>query len=298
MKQKYQGILSLLLATLIWGSTFVAQSVGMDYIGPFTFQGVRCGLAVIGLLPVIYFADKRAGRSFRKEWANKQLWAGGLLCAVPLFLAANLQQLGIVSTSAGKSAFLTAMYIVIVPILGLFLKRKPSPMVPLSVVLAVIGLYLLSCVGVTSMQVGDIYLLLCALMFAVQILFVDRFAPTVDALRLNCLQAGFCAVASGIVALFTEDIHFQNLLDCWLPLCYAGLLSMGAAYSLQIIGQKHMEPAAASLIMSLESVFAVLCGWLILKETMTKWEAIGCALVFAAVILSQINIPNKKKSLK
>ena len=297
MKQKYQGIFALLLATLIWGSTFVAQSVGMDYIGPFTFQAVRCGLAVIGLLPVIYVTDKRAGRSFRKEWANKQLWVGGLLCAVPLFLAANLQQLGIVSTSAGKSAFLTAMYIVIVPILGLFVGRKPSPMVPISVALAVVGLYLLSCVGVTSIQIGDIYLLLCALMFAVQILFVDRFAPSVDALRLNCLQAGFCAAASGIVALFAETVALPNLLDCWLPLCYAGFLSMGAAYSLQIIGQKRMEPAAASLIMSLESVFAVLFGWLLLKETMTPWEAIGCVLVFLAVILSQLNIKIKKKSL-
>lgn len=297
MKDKYKGSLSILLATLIWGSTFVAQSVGMDYIGPFTFQAVRCGLALIGLLPVIYIADRRSGRSFCKEWANKQLWIGGLLCAVPLFLAANLQQLGIVSTSAGKSAFLTAMYIVIVPILGLFVGRKPSPMVPISVVLAVIGLYLLSCVGVTRIQEGDILLLLCALMFAVQILFVDRFAPSVDALRLNCLQAGFCAVASGMIAVFAEDIRLSDLLDCWLPLSYAGFLSMGAAYSLQIIGQKHLEPSTASLIMSLESVFAVLFGWLLLHETMTVWEGIGCILVFAAVILSQVNTKSKKKSL-
>ena len=297
MKKQLRGSICLLLATIIWGSTFVAQSVGMDYIGPFTFQAVRCGLAVIGLLPLIIIMDKKAGRSFRKEWANKQLWVGGLLCALPLFLAVNLQQVGIVSTSAGKSAFLTAMYIVFVPILGLFVGRKLSPMVPVSVVLAVVGLYLLSCVGVTQIQLGDILLLLCALMFAVQIIFVDRFAPSVDALRLNCLQAGFCAVASGIIAVFAETVTVPNLLDCWLPLCYAGFLSMGAAYSLQIIGQKHLEPSAASLIMSLESVFAVLFGWLLLKETMTTWEAIGCLLVFIAVILSQINIPNKKKSL-
>lgn len=297
MKEKLRGSVYLLLATVIWGSTFVAQSVGMDYIGPFTFQAVRCGLAVIGLLPVIYITDKCASRSFHKEWANKKLWLGGLLCAIPLFLAVNLQQLGIVSTNAGKSAFLTAMYIVLVPILGLFIKRKPSPMVPFSVVLAMIGLYLLSCVGVTQIQLGDILLLLCALMFAVQILFVDRFAPSVDALRLNCLQAAFCAVASGIIAVFTETVTVPNLLDCWLPLCYAGFLSMGAAYSLQIVGQKHLEPAAASLIMSLESVFAVLFGWLLLQQTMSKWERIGCVLVFAAVILSQINIPIKKKSL-
>ncbi len=297
MKKQLRGSVFLLLATIIWGSAFVAQSVGMDYIGPFTFQAVRCALAVIGLLPVIYVSDKCSGRSFRKGWASKQLWVGGLLCAIPLFLAVNLQQVGLVSTSAGKSAFLTAMYIVMVPILGLFVKRKPSPMVPVSVVLAVIGLYLLSCVGVTQIQLGDILLLLCALMFAVQILFVDRFAPSVDALRLNCLQAGFCAVASGIIAVFTETVEFPNLLDCWLPLCYTGFLSMGAAYSLQIVGQKHLEPTAASLIMSLESVFAVLFGWLLLQETMTLWEGIGCVLVFSAVILSQVNIPTKKKSL-
>ena len=139
MKQKYKSILSLLLATLIWGSTFVAQSVGMDYIGPFTFQAVRCALAVIGLLPVIYIADKHSGRSFRMEWANKHLWFRGFLCAVPLFFAANLQQVGLVSTSAGKSAFLTAMYIVLVPVLGLLVGRKPSPMIPVSVVLAVVA---------------------------------------------------------------------------------------------------------------------------------------------------------------
>ena len=135
-------------------------------------------------------------------------------------------------------------------------------------------------------------------MFAIQILFVDRFAATVDALRLNCLQALFCAVGSGIIAMFTEEVTVSNLLDCWLPLSYAGFLSMGVAYSLQIIGQKHLEPSAASLIMSMESVFAAVFGWLLLKETMTFWEAIGCALVFAAVILSQINIPIKKKSLR
>lgn len=294
MRKQLRGSIYLLLATIIWGSTFVAQSVGMDYIGPFTFQAVRCGLAVIGLLPLIYIMDKKAGHNFLREWANKQLWVGGLLCALPLFLAVNLQQVGLVSTSAGKSAFLTAMYIVFVPILGLFVGRKLSPMIPISVVLAVAGLYLLSCVGVTQIQLGDILLLLCALMFAVQILFVDRFAPSVDALRLNCLQAALCAVASGVIAVFTETVTFPNLLDCWLPLCYAGFLSMGAAYSLQIIGQKHLEPSAASLIMSLESVFAVLFGWLLLNETMTTWETIGCVLVFIAVILSQIDIKVKK----
>lgn len=290
MKKQLRGSLSLLLATLIWGSTFVAQSVGMDHIGPFTFQAVRCLLAVIGLLPVVAIADRRKndGKTFAARWCDKKLWKAGILCGIPLFLACNLQQLGLVDTDAGKSAFLTAMYIVIVPIFGIFLKKKPSKMIPVSVLLAVGGLYCLSCVGVTSISTGDLLLLGCALMFAVQIIFVDLFAVSVDPLRLNTIQALVGAVLSGIIMVFTEEPSWQTILPCWLPLCYAGFLSMGAAYSLQIIGQQYLQPTAASLIMSLESVFAVLFGCLLLKETLTEWEFLGCVLVFAAVVLSQL----------
>ena len=265
----------------------------MDHIGPFTFQAVRCALAVIGLLPVIALMDKLGGRSFVKGWCDKKLWKAGLFCGIPLFIATGFQQVGLVYTSAGKAAFLTAMYIVMVPVLGLFLKRKFSFMIPISVALAVAGLYFLSCVGVTEVNPGDIVMLFCAVAFAVQILFIDRFAPQVDALRLNCLQALVCAVCSGILTVFTEEITVSGLLDCWLPLCYAGFLSMGAAYALQIVGQKYIEPTSASLIMSLESVFAVLSGWLLIGETLTSWEAIGCVLMFAAVILSQIPVGKK-----
>jgi len=298
MNRKLKGSLSLLLATLIWGSTFVAQSVGMDYIGPFTFQAVRCALAVMGLLPVIWLFDRKLsdGKTYWQRWADKKLWKAGILCGIPLFLACNLQQLGLVDTDAGKSAFLTAMYIVIVPVLGIFLKKKPSVMVPISVALAVCGLYCLSCVGVTRISKGDLLLIACALMFAVQILCVDRFAPETDALRMNAVQAAVCAVLSGIIMLFTETPDPGALWDCWFPLAYAGFLSMGAAYSLQILGQKHIEPAAASLIMSLESVFAVVFGCLLLKETMTGWEILGCVLMFLAVVLSQIPVPTKKKA--
>lgn len=285
-----------MLATIIWGSTFVAQSVGMDHIGPFTFQAVRCGLGALAMLPVILLTDrfKHDGNTFRSRWKSKKLWTAGVLCGIPLFLACNLQQLGIVDTDAGKSAFLTAMYIVIVPILGIFLKRKPSAMIPISVVLAVLGLYFLSFAGVPQISRGDLLLLGCALMFAIQITVVDRYVNSVDALRLNMIQALVCTVLSSVVMVFTETPTWKTLLDCWLPLCYAGFLSMGAAYSLQIIGQKHLEPAAASLIMSLESVFAVLCGWLILNERLTLSETLGCILVFVAVILSQIPVKAKK----
>ena len=300
MKKQFQGILSLLLATIIWGSTFVAQSVGMDHIGPFTFQAVRCGLGTLAMLPVILLTDRfmHDDKTFRSRWKSKKLWTAGVLCGIPLFLACNLQQLGIVDTDAGKSAFLTAMYIVIVPILGIFLKRKPSAMIPISVVLAVLGLYFLSFAGVPQISRGDLLLLGCALMFAIQITVVDRYVNSVDALRLNMIQALVCTVLSSVVMVFTETPTWQTLLDCWLPLCYAGFLSMGAAYSLQIIGQKHLEPAAASLIMSLESVFAVLCGWLILNERLTLSETLGCILVFVAVILSQIPVKAKKCASK
>ena len=294
MKNKLRGSARLLLATFIWGTTFIAQSVGMDHIGPFTFQAIRCFLAVMGLMPVIALFDKKEGRIFRKGWADPQLWKAGLFCGIPLFLACNLQQVGIVYTSAGKAAFLTAMYIVLVPVLGLLLGRKITFMVPISVGIAVAGLYFLSFVGVEKINIGDILLLGSALMFAVQIQAVDKFASAVDPLRLNCIQALVCAVGSAIITVFAEDVTVPGVLACWFPLCYAGFLSMGLAYSLQILGQKLLEPTAASLIMSLESVFAVLAGWLLLKETLAPQEAFGCVLMFIAVILSQIPVPSKK----
>lgn len=296
MKKQLRGSIFLLLATIIWGSAFVSQSVGMEHIGPFTFQAVRCFLAVLGLLPVIFAADRLKGdrKGFWKRWTDPKLWKAGLLCGIPLFLACNLQQVGLVDTDAGKSGFLTAMYIVIVPVIGIFLKRKPTIMVPISVALAVAGLYCLSCVGVTKISTGDLLTIGCALMFAVQIIFIDIFAGSTDALRLNAIQALVCAVLSSVIMLVTEDPTWKAVADCALPLAHAGFLSMGAAYSLQILGQQDLEPTAASLIMSLESVFAVVFGALILNETMTGWEIVGCVLVFVAVILSQIPVKAKK----
>lgn len=294
--------MSILIATIIWGSTFVAQSVGMDYIGPFTFQAVRCLLGAGLLIPVIAIADRFTcasdGKNFLSRWLDKKLWIAGLCCGLPLFVAANLQQMGIVDTDAGKSAFLTAMYIVFVPIFGIFRGQKPTKWIPVSVLLAVIGLYFLSCVGVTTIATGDLLLLGCAVAFAVQILCVDYFVDQVDCLRLNCINCIVCAVFSGVVMAFTETPTWEGLKGSFGALAYAGFLSMGIAYSLQIIGQKDLPPAAASLLMSLESVFAVLSGWLILNEQLTLWEGIGCILVFAAVILSQLPEKNKSEETK
>lgn len=298
MKKQIQGSIYLLAATIIWGSTFIAQSVGMDLIEPFTFQAVRCGLAVPFLAVVIFFFDQsKPGKvSYVRQWMNPKLWKTGLICGAALFVASGLQQIGLVYTSPGKAGFITAMYIVLVPILGLVFRRHPAPIVWLCVIIATVGLYLLSCVGVTEVNIGDLYLLLCALFFAVQITLIDRLAGELDGLRLNCIQALVCSVLSAVMMVLFESPDWGLVLDCWFPLCYAGILSMGVAYSLQILGQQKLDPTPASLIMSLESVFAALCGWLLLHETMTAWEFTGCALVFIAVILSQLprNIFHKK----
>ena len=289
MKNKLRGSLALLFATVIWGSAFIAQSVGMDYIGPFTFQAMRSVLAVPFLM-ILIFLIERNPRETVKKWLNPKLWKAGFVCGIALFVAAGLQQMGIVHTSAGKAGFITAMYIILVPILGIFLGNKPSYTTWIGVVLAVVGLYLLSCVGVNQVNIGDLYLLGCAFGYAVQITLVDKLGPDLDGLRLNCVQAVFCGIFSGTVMMLTEEPQISNILACWVPLTYAGIMSLGIAFSLQIIGQKYVEPTPASLIMSLESVFAVLCGWLLLNETMTFWEISGCVLVFTAVILSQIPI--------
>ena len=300
MKRQLKGSIAIIIATIIWGSTFVAQSMGMDHIGPFTFQAVRCLMGGLFLLPVIAVADrlmpKHDGKNFFSRWRDRTLWIAGILCSIPLFIAVNLQQMGIVDTDAGKSAFLTAMYIVFVPILGIFRGQKPSKWIPLSVILGVVGLYFLSCVGVTSIAAGDLLLLGCALAFAVQILCVDIFVQQVDCLRLNCINCFVCAVLSGVVMVFAEEPTWAGIHSSLGSLAYAGVLSMGIAYSLQIIGQKDLKPATASLLMSLESVFAVLSGWLVLQEKLTLWEGIGCVLVFAAVILSQLPEKTKEKT--
>ncbi len=296
MSNKIRGSLMLLLATVIWGSAFVSQSVAMDYMEPFSFQAIRCFLAFMIMLPIICFFDrsKKDGKNYLLRWKDKTLWKAGLLCGIPLFLACNLQQLALVDTDAGKSGFLTAMYIVFVPLIGLFRKRRLSALMPLSIALAVVGLYLLSCVGVTSIQSGDILLLMCAVMFAVQINVVDHYANRVDPLRLNAVQILICTILSAAVMLLKESPTVSGIIHCLPQLAHVGFLSMGVAYGLQILGQTKIAQAPAALLMSLESVFALIFGMLFLKETLNAWEILGCVLIFAAVILSQIELPAKK----
>ncbi len=295
MKEKLKGSLALLAATVIWGFAFIAQSVGMDLIEPFTFQMARCFLAVVFLIPCAFILEigKCSVKQSAEKWKNPDLWKSGVVCGCALFVASSLQQIGLVYTDAGKAGFITAMYIVLVPVLGLFLGRKVPKSAAFSVLLAVVGLYLLSCLGVTEINKGDLFLMGCALAFSVQITCIDHFAAGVDGFRMNCVQALTVALFSIPFVIFTETVDIANLLACWWPLCFAGMLSMGLAYSLQIVGQKFLEPTTASLIMSLESVFAVLGGWWLLGERMATHEIIGCILVFAAVVISQL--PEKRK---
>lgn len=291
MKKQLSGVIALSGATVIWGSAFIAQSVGMDKIGPFTFQAVRCFLAVVFLFPASALFSR--GKPFWKSWADPALWRSGVICGLALFAASSLQQIGLVYTDAGKAGFLTAMYIVFVPFLGLFLGQKPGRNALLSLIPAIVGLYLLSCTSVSGINKGDVLLLLCAVAFSVQILLIDRHCAGLDGLKLNCIQALVAAVLSVPWALLTETVDASRIASCWLPLGYAGVLSMGVAYTLQIVGQKRVAPSAAALLMSLESVFAALFGWLLLHETMTRAELLGCVLVFAAVVISQL--PEKKE---
>ena len=290
MTKKLKGSLSILLATVIWGSTFVAQSVGVDTIGPFSFLSIRCFLAVILLLTILFLRNRK---DFIKILTDRRLWKAGIPCGIALFAATALQQIGLIYTTAGKGGFITAMYIIIVPLLGIFLKRKPPKTVVLSVAIAAVGLYLISGAGFTGINIGDVLMLLCAVAFAVQILIMDRVAGDLNSMALNMSQALVCAVVSGVCMLLFDDIHIGNILACWFPLCWAGFMSMGIAYTLQIVGQKAIEPTTASLLMSFESVFAAISGWLLLSETFTLTEGIGCALVFGAIMLSQIPVKNK-----
>lgn len=290
MSKQIKGSLAILLATIIWGSTFVAQSVGVEKIGPITFLAIRGYLAVLALLPVVYL---RCRGHFVSVMKDPKLWKAGLLCGTALFVATALQQVGLIYTSAAKGGFITAMYIILVPILGLFLKKKPPKTAIFSVAIAAVGLYFISGAGVSAINIGDVLMLLCAVAFSVQILLLDKLAADLDSVALNLVQSLICALIS-TVFMFTEGNALTDILSCWLPLVYAGVLSMGVAYTLRIVGQKSLEPTTASLLMSFESVFAALSGWLVLNENLTITELIGCGLVFFAILLSQIPTKNGK----
>ncbi len=291
--KNWKSPLLLVLASVIWGVAFVAQSVGMEHVGPFTFNGVRNLLGSLVLVPVIFFFSKKKETSESSE-SSKTLWIGGIMCGVFLCVASSLQQIGLQYTTVGKAGFLTAMYIVVVPIFGLFLKKKCSCFVGISILLAIIGLYLLSIKDGLHIGKGDTYVILCAVVFSLQILAVDHFAPKCDCIKLASIQFLVCGVISSVIALIIETPSVEGILAAWLPIAYAGVLSSGVAYTLQIVGQKEMNPTVASLIFSLESVVSVLAGWAILNQTLSTRELCGCVIMFIAIILAQLPEKNNK----
>lgn len=286
----------LLLAAFIWGSSFVAQSVGMDYVEPFTFICVRTLVGGLVLIPCIFLLDRLKSteeRAAAAQMDRKTLLTGGVSCGVILFFASNAQQIGMQYTTVGKAGFITALYIVIVPILGLFLKRRCGAKVWVSVVIALAGFYLLCMVDGFSLERGDIWLLACSVLFSAHILTIDHFSPMVDGVKMSCIQFLTCGSLSGIVMLLTESPNLTNILAAWMPLLYSGVLSCGVAYTLQIVGQKNYNPTVATLLLSLESVFSALTGWAVLHEKLSARELTGCVLIFCAVIMAQL--PEREK---
>lgn len=281
------------LAALIWGTAFVAQSIGSEYVGPFTFNAVRSIIAALVLLPIgallrVLRQRELAGGAEARTSSRKDLALGGLCCGAALTLASNLQQKGIETTSSGKAGFLTALYIVIVPIAGIFLGKKAGKTIWAGVALAVAGLYFLCIQGDFSVAPGDLYLLLCAVCFSVQILLIDYFARKVDGVELSCAQFFVAAALSAVGMLATETPTWAALKLCAWPILYVGVFSSGVAYTLQILAQKDSNPTVVSLLLSLEAVFATLAGALILHDRMSGREYLGCGLMLAAVVLAQL----------
>ena len=290
-----KNAIMLLLTAFIWGTAFVAQSVGMDYLGPFTFNGVRSLIGGVALLPCIWLLrmlnKKEDEQKVQRE--KKNLIQGGIACGLLLFAASSLQQIGIQYTSAGKSGFITAFYIVIVPVLGIFLHKKIGWTVWIAVLLALAGLYFLCITEKFTIGKGDILIFLCALVFSLHIMVIDYFSPKVDGVKMSCIQFFVCGIVSIPFMFVLETPNVTDIVAGWMPLLYAGVLSCGVAYTLQIIGQKNVNPAIASLILSLESCFSVLAGWAVLGEHLSARESVGCILMFVAIILAQL--PDKKK---
>ena len=289
-KQEWKSSLMLLLTAAVWGVAFVAQSVGMDYIGPFTFNSIRSLIGGLVLIPCIWFLNREKSEAEKKtEPQNrKKLIVGGICCGVALAVASSLQQMGIQYTSVGKAGFITALYIVIVPLLGLLFKKRVSSLVWIAVVVAVGGMYLLCITEGFSIGKGDLLVMACAFCFSVHILIIDYFSPKVDGVKMSCIQFLVCGLLCAVPMFLIERPSLAQIWSAWVPLLYAGVLSCGVGYTLQIVGQRHIDPTIASLILSLESVISVLAGWALLGQKLTLIELIVCILVFCAIILAQL----------
>ena len=290
------GSLILTLCAMIWGSSFVAQSTGAQFVGPFTFIGLRSLLGAAFLVPIFFIknaATKRRSPERSVPADRKKLLRGGVLCGLALFAASVLQQFGIDrGTSSGKAGFITALYILLVPIFSVVLKKKIRPIIWPCALAALCGLYLL-CVKDSSIRLSDLYVLACAIVYAIHILVIDRVAPELDGIQLSCVQFFVAGVLCIPPMLLTETVSLDLLKSAAWSIAYSGIMSSGVAFTLQILGQQRTEPTIASMLMSLESVFAMLTGLIVLHEIPTLREALGCVLMFAAIIVAQL--PNKKQ---
>lgn len=292
-KNNVKGCLILGLTALIWGAAFIAQSVGMDYIGPLTFTFCRSLLGMAVLFPVTLLVGKKPmGKAL--GYGDKRLLTAGALSGVFLCAATVCQQIGIQYTTAGKAAFITALYIVFTPVVGMLLGKQAGLPVWAGVLLGGVGMYLLCMTGESGMGKGDLIVFFCSILFTGQILVIDHFSSSVDCVRMSCIQFAVCTVLSGIAMLIFETPDMGAILDCALPILYAGVMSSGVAYTLQIIGQKYADVTPATLTMSLESVFAAMAGWILLREGMNGSEIVGCVLIFVAIVVAQVPMKRKK----
>lgn len=301
MKNKYWlGNTLLFAAALIWGCAYIAQSVGMDYVGPFTFNASRCFIASIFSLPIILLSDwaKKSSPNYVKESRENKLTLlkGGISCGIVLSFATATQQIGISQTTVGKAGFLSVMYIIIVPLIQLFFHVKLPKMIWVSLPLAVAGMYFLCMTESFSVSFGDLMVLLSAFFYAIHILVIDYFAPKTNGMKLSSLQFLIASIVNAIMMFLFENPNINDILSAWLPILYAGAISGGIAYTLQIIGQKWSEPSVASLILSLESVIAVIAGVVFLKEVPTSKQVIGCVLMFISIIIIQMSHNKERKT--
>lgn len=300
-KNSFVGSIMLTVCAIIWGSSFVAQSQGAEFVTPFTFISIRSLLGGISLLPVIFISDsvkKKRNPELRKKKTTKAekkyFLLGALACGSALSIASVLQQFGIDrGTSSGKAGFITALYILLVPIFSVVLKKKIRPLIWPCVGVFLVGLYLL-CVTDNSIQFSDLYVLLCAIVYAIHILVIDKVSPNVDGIKLSCAQFIIAGLILSVPMLLFENVPFELIRKAAFPIAYSGIMSSGVAFTLQILGQQRTEPTLASMLMSLESVFAMITGMIILHEIPTGKETFGCVLMFIAIIVAQLPDKNDK----
>jgi drug/metabolite transporter (DMT)-like permease len=284
-KDSQKAMLMLWLTAAIWGFAFVAQRAGMQYIGPFTYNGIRFALGSLSLLPLIWIRHRKGNNQMAAS--RKSLIKGGALAGVVLFAGASLQQAGMIWTTAGKAGFITGLYVILVPLLGFFMGQVISRNIWAGAILAVSGLFLLTINEQLTIEKGDLLVLLSAFFWAIHVQLINRLVKTIDPMPLSAIQFGICAFLSLITAFLFETIEIKGIIDATFPLLYGGLISVGIAYTLQVFAQRHVHPALASIVLSFETVFAVIGGWIILHETLSVRGIVGCLLMMAGIVIVQ-----------